>query len=200
MDRYLATVSIFLVLCAATLPGMFGEKICWDSQWFNNSAPTNRSEYEKVPQATLDKICSTGSVKYAQCKDNRGEPFSGHKIDKFNEYEAFCNITGLECNPFTNSSKSCPDLLIQFGCTCPTSTVSPPSTRVNPSTSVSTSKPASPSSTGSTIFSSTFNGTMGNGFSNSSLQRGGHNGSVEARGCIDLMVLMISLVLVYFVN
>lgn len=55
----------------------------------------------------------------AQCKDNRGEPFRVHKIDKFNEYEATCDVTnGLICNPFVNTTKPCPDFAIQYGCAC----------------------------------------------------------------------------------
>lgn len=98
-------------------------KVCWDSVWFNSSAPsaTNRSEYETQPASVLNSICSTRTVIAARCKDEKGEPFYAVKNDTVNRYIATCTVvSGLICNPYNNTNAVCADFQIQYGCTCQT--------------------------------------------------------------------------------
>ncbi|XP_060570795.1 cysteine proteinase 4-like [Ruditapes philippinarum] len=100
--------------------------ICWDTKWFNSSAPTklNRSEYEQQSANVLDSVCANGPITAARCKDSKGESFTGFRNDSVIKYIAKCDITnGLICNPYNTSKDSiCPDFQIQYGCRCPSTT------------------------------------------------------------------------------
>ncbi|KAL4223130.1 hypothetical protein ACF0H5_016602 [Mactra antiquata] len=111
-------------------------KVCWDTTWYNNSSPVNGSEFESLSPVELAKLCPGSTIVDAQCADDKFEGFSGNKVDRFNMYEANCNMTtGLVCHPFRNGTTSCPDMAIQYGCQCLNSTSTLPQGTLGSTTS-----------------------------------------------------------------
>ncbi|XP_053387130.1 uncharacterized protein LOC128550957 [Mercenaria mercenaria] len=126
MGDYFTFFVFFLCILPAYAKTTAKPKICWNTRWFNSFIPTetNRSDYEHQSAKILDSLCVNGSPIAAQCKDQKGEPFSGYKNDTVGKFIATCNVVvGLICNPYNNTvNETCPDYQVQYGCNCPKTT------------------------------------------------------------------------------